>query len=131
MDMRRSTFWTVCIALASFLMFAEVVLGASSSPWILVSNMITARDQFAGCVIGDKIYVFGGNDNPDGINLNSGEVYDIGSVTIRNTQNIRNWGTTRGLGELSTGPVPNKTKYDAYGVVRCVPIVQINVVSGW
>ena len=81
MDMRRSTFWTVCIALASFLMFAEVVLGASSSPWILVSNMITARDQFAGCVIGDKIYVFGGNDNPDGINLNSGEVYDIGSLS--------------------------------------------------
>ena len=59
------------------------------------------------------------------------EDHDDGSVTIRNTQNIRNWGTTRGLGELSTGPVPNKTKYDAYGVVRCVPIVQINVVSGW
>ena len=77
--MRRSTFWTVCIALASFFVFAEVVFGVPASPWVLDSNMITARDQFAGCVIDNKIYVFGGNNNPDGINLNSGEVYDINS----------------------------------------------------
>ena len=59
------------------------------------------------------------------------EDHDDGSVTIRNAQNIRNWGTTRGLGELATGPVSGKTKYDPYGVVRCIPIVQINVTSGW
>jgi len=59
------------------------------------------------------------------------EDHEDGSVTIRNTQNIRQWGTTKGLGELSTGPVAGKTKYDPYGVVRCIPIVQINVVNGW
>jgi len=59
------------------------------------------------------------------------EDHEDGSVTIRNTQNIRNWGTTKGLGELVNGPIANKTKYDAYGVVRCIPIVQINVTSGW
>ena len=62
-----------------FSLLAGDVLGAPASPWVLDSNMITARDQFAGCVIGGKIYVFGGNGNPDGINLKSGEVYDIGS----------------------------------------------------
>ena len=59
------------------------------------------------------------------------EDHEDGSVTIRNTQNIRQWGTTKGLGELLTGPVAGKTKYDPYGVVRCIPIVQINVVNGW
>jgi hypothetical protein len=59
------------------------------------------------------------------------EDHEDGSVTIRNTQNIRQWGTTKGLGELATGPVAGKTKYDPYGVVRCIPIVQINVVNGW
>ena len=59
------------------------------------------------------------------------EDHEDGSVTIRNTQNIRQWGTTKGLGELATGPVAGKTKYDPYGVVRCNPIVQINVVNGW
>jgi hypothetical protein len=57
--------------------------------------------------------------------------HEDGTVTIRNAQNIRNWGTTRGLGELAAGPVVNKTKYDPYGTVRCRPIVQINVTAGW
>lgn len=59
------------------------------------------------------------------------EDHEDGSVTIRNTFNIRNWGTTRGLGELVNGPIVGKTKYDPYGTVRCMPIIQINVVSGW
>ena len=59
----------------------EILENTNCWPWKLVSNMMTARDQFAGGVIGDKIYVFGGNGNPDGINLNSGEVYDIASDT--------------------------------------------------
>ena len=59
------------------------------------------------------------------------EDHEDGSVTIRNTQNIRNWGTTRGLGELVNGPIANKTKFDPYGVVRCIPIVQIGVIAGW
>jgi hypothetical protein len=58
-----------------------VALQISMGPslWQSSSNMMTARDQFTGCVIGDKIYVFGGNGNPDQINLNCGEVYDIAS----------------------------------------------------
>lgn len=71
-------------------------------------------------IVADKGWVFVGNciDNEDG------------SVTINNAQNIRRWGTTRGLGELINGALPD-TKYDPYGTVRCVPIVTINVVAGW
>ena len=72
-------------------------------------------------IVADRGWVFVGNR----------EDHEDGSVTIRNAQNIRNWGTTKGLGELVNGPIPNKTKYDSYGMVRCTPIVQINVVSGW
>ena len=45
--------------------------------WMNESPMSIARDQFAGGVIGDSIYVFGGNGNPDGYNLDSGQVLDI------------------------------------------------------
>jgi len=64
--------------LTAVLCFSGNLLADSGSfSWQLVSNMMTARDQFAGCVIGDKIYVFGGNGNGDEVNLRSGEVYDI------------------------------------------------------
>lgn len=56
--------------------------------------------------------------------------HEDGSVTITNAKNIRNWGTTKGLGQLATGPT-GATKYDEYGTVRCTPIVQIAVTSGW
>ena len=71
-------------------------------------------------IVADRGWVFVGNceDNEDG------------SVTIRNTKNIRRWGTTSGLGQLTNGPT-SETKYDAYGEVRVTPIVQINVVKGW
>jgi hypothetical protein len=71
-------------------------------------------------IVADRGWVFVGNcqDNEDG------------SVTITNARNIRNWGTTKGLGELSNGPLPD-TKHDEYGTVRCVPIVTIGVNSGW
>ena len=59
------------------------------------------------------------------------EEHEDHSVTIRNAKNIRIWGTTKGLGELVNGPIAGKTKYDEYGVVRCTPVVQINVVGGW
>jgi len=76
----------------------EISLGLGSlSPWQLVSNMMTARDQFTGCVIGDKIYVFGGNGNPDGINLNSGEVYDINTSSWSSIAS----NTSDGIEELS------------------------------
>ncbi len=59
----------------------ETVDSSSSGSWQLVSNMNTARDQFAGCVIGDEIFVFGGNGNPDQVNLRVGEKYDINTQT--------------------------------------------------
>ena len=71
-------------------------------------------------IVADRGWVFVGDceDMPDG------------SVTIRNCQNIRRWGTTNGLGELASGPAAT-TKHDAYGTVRCTPIVQIMVTGGW
>lgn len=71
-------------------------------------------------VVADRGWIFVGDceDHADG------------SVTIRNTKNIRRWGTTNGLGELVNGPTAN-TKADSYGEVRVTPIVQINVVRGW
>ena len=45
-------------------------------PWVAEPPMNVARDQFAGGVINGKIYVFGGNGNPDGNNLDSTEMYD-------------------------------------------------------
>lgn len=71
-------------------------------------------------IVGDKGFVFVGNieDHPDG------------SVTIRNCRNIRYWGTTKGLGELVTGPT-TKTLSDPYGTVKLTPILRIAVVSGW
>jgi len=72
-------------------------------------------------IVADRGWVFVG----------SCEDHEDGSVTIRNAFNIRRWGTTKGLGELANGPIPDSTKYDPCGVVRCMPLVQINVVTGW
>jgi hypothetical protein len=58
------------------------------------------------------------------------EDQDDGSVIIRNAKNIRRWGTTKGLGELVSGPTVS-TKYDHYGTVRCIPIISIAVTGGW
>jgi hypothetical protein len=71
-------------------------------------------------IVADRGWVFVGDceDNEDG------------SVTIRNARNIRQWGTTTGLGQLANGPTAN-TKHDDYGEVRCTPVVQINVIKGW
>ena len=55
---------------------------------------------------------------------------DDGSVTIYNAQNIRRWGTTKGLGELATGPT-SETIRDLYGTVKVTPIVTIGVTEGW
>jgi hypothetical protein len=72
-------------------------------------------------IIADRGWIFVGacTDNSDG------------TVTIRNAKNIRKWGTTKGLGELSNGPIAGKTVADDYGTVKTLPIAQINVVSGW
>lgn len=78
--------------------------------------------EFGPCriIVADRGWIFVGNC----------EDHEDGTVTISNARNIRNWGTTKGLGQLATGPTTS-TKFDEYGVVRCAPLVQINVVSGW
>ncbi len=39
-------------------------------------------------------------------------------LIVGNAQNIRQWGTTRGLGQLAKeGPTPS-TRFDSYGTVR-------------
>ena len=55
--------------------------------------------------------------------LDRGFVY-VGQVSqeddfyiIKNAKNIRQWGTTKGLGELASGPLAN-TKLDTFGTVR-------------
>jgi hypothetical protein len=71
-------------------------------------------------IITDREWVFVGDctDNEDG------------SVTISNAKNIRRWGTTKGLGELSDGPTAS-TIADDYGTVQCTPIFTIGVMGGW
>jgi hypothetical protein len=71
-------------------------------------------------IVADRGWVFVGacTDNEDG------------SVTIKNAKNIRRWGTTKGLGELATGPTKD-TVADDYGTVRTTPIVTIAVECGW
>lgn len=84
------------------------------------ADSVPARIGEKRIIVADKGFVFVGDceDMPDG------------SVTIRNARNIRRWGTTSGLGQLATGPTP-ETKHDAYGTVRCTPIVTIAVTGGW
>lgn len=71
-------------------------------------------------IVADRGWVFVGNCVDE----------ENGDVTIRSCRNIRQWGTTRGLGELATGPTA-KTVLDDYGTVRTRPIVTIAVKSGW
>ena len=54
--------------------------GPNSNGWIRLSPMKMARDQFAGGIIGDEIFVFGGNAM-GGRDLFSGEKYNIATDT--------------------------------------------------
>jgi len=47
--------------------------------WSATSNMPVARDQFTGGVIDGKLYLFGGNGDPDGVNLSRLDIYDLTS----------------------------------------------------
>lgn len=71
-------------------------------------------------IVADRGWVFVGDcvDNDDG------------SVTISNAKNIRRWGTTKGLGELSNGPT-SSTVCDDSGTVKTVAIVTFAVNMGW
>ena len=77
--------------------------------WVAESSMLTARDSFTGGVIGGKIYVFGGNGDPNGFNLKSTEMFDpvTHSWTFK-ASNENNAG--QGVEEL-TGAVFNDKLY--------------------
>ena len=76
-------------------------------PWVAEAPMNMARDQFAGGVIDGRIYVFGGNGNPNGINLKSTERYDPATMRwSRIANNEHNDG--RGVEELTAAVVNNK-----------------------
>lgn len=49
-------------------------------------------------------------------------------ITIRNAHNIRVWGTTRGLGELTAGPT-SSTKIDRVGTVKAPLRALISVID--
>lgn len=65
-------------------------------------------------IVADKGFVFVGScvDNDDG------------SVTITNTKCLRRWGTTMGLGQITSGPTPN-TIAEPCGTIRTVPVIHI------
>lgn len=72
-------------------------------------------------VVGQRGWVFVGDVSEDG-----------DDIVIGNAQNIRRWGTTKGLGQLANGPLAD-TKYDPYGVVRLPKlsvVARINVAEG-
>ena len=72
-------------------------------------------------VVGQRGWVFVGDVSEDG-----------DDIVIGNAQNIRVWGTEKGLGQLTGGPT-SKTKYDPYGVVRLPKlsvVARINVAKG-
>ena len=76
--------------------------------WQPEPPMRIARDQFTGGVIDGKIYVFGGNGNPDQVNLKSAEVYDPATDWSDIAENTHNGG--QGVEEL-TGAVVDGNLY--------------------
>lgn len=70
-------------------------------------------------IVADKGFVFVGCvvDHPNGW------------VTIGKCMNLRQWGTTAGLGELRNGPTA-KTVADPWGTVTTEPIIRVEVNPG-
>ena len=80
-----------------------------ATQWESVSPLNTARDQFTGGAINGKIFVFGGNRYPDGLNLKSTEIFDPSNNTWSyRSDNEHNSGM--GVEELS-GAVYNGKLY--------------------
>ncbi|MFH0730220.1 MAG: kelch repeat-containing protein [Pseudomonadota bacterium] len=55
---------------------ATAICNNQDADWEQRTGLNTARDQFAAGVIGDSLYVFGGNGSPPGLNLSSLEIYN-------------------------------------------------------
>lgn len=88
--------------------------------------------------IDDVEYIRSDRPIPDGeikiVVLDRGFVY-VGAVTIEDdfiiinrANNIRVWGTTKGLGELVSGPTSN-TKLDKIGTVRAPIRALISIID--
>ena len=89
---------------------------ACLSQWQPEPPMSIARDQFTGGVINGKIYVFGGNGNPDQVNLKSTEVFDPNGDWSSRADNNHNDG--KGVEELTGAVVDGKLYvFGAYGGV--------------
>jgi N-acetylneuraminic acid mutarotase len=77
--------------------------------WEPEPPMSIGRDQFTGGVVNGKIYVFGGNGNPDQVNLKSTEMFDPATSDWSNrADNNHNGGM--GVEEL-TGAVVDSNLY--------------------
>lgn len=46
-------------------------------------------------------------------------------IVIHNAQNVRRWGTTKGLGEIADGGPTANTKLDMAGTIRFSPLSEI------
>ncbi len=73
------------------------------------TSLLTARDQFTGGVIDGKIYVFGGNGNPNGRNLKSTEMFDP-ATDVWTSRVDNNHNDSQGVEEL-TGAVVDEKLY--------------------
>lgn len=85
------------------------------------ADQVSVEASAKQIVVGQRGWVFVGDVSEDGDDL-----------VIGNAQNIRIWGTERGLGQLVAGPT-SETKYDPYGVVRLPKlsvVARINVNEG-
>ena len=70
----------------------------SQNAWVPENGLLSARDQFSGGVIDGKIYVFGGNRNPDGFNLKSTEIFGPANHLWRfKANNENNIGEVKGI----------------------------------
>lgn len=76
--------------------------------WEPEPPMSVARDQFTGGVIDGKIYVFGGNGNPNTVNLKSTEMFNPATDWVNRADNNHNGGY--GVEEL-TGAVVDANLY--------------------
>jgi len=76
--------------------------------WTAEAPMFVGRDQFTGGVINGKIYVFGGNGNPNQVDLKSTEMLDPATDWTNRADNNHNGGN--GVEEL-TGAVVNGKLY--------------------
>ena len=85
------------------------------------ADQVSVEPSEKQIVVGQRGWVFVGDVSESG-----------GDIVIGNAQNIRIWGTEKGLGQLVSGPT-SETKYDSYGVVRLPKlsvVARINVDKG-